>query len=146
MDFKPGEIAQWIVGLPGPDMDECVVVGKNDDGTYAVTFQVYGTGPWHIDKAFPGERRIGGLFKKTTPLVEATFIEKDGRFLPAIKRGDKVSRYNSIPRSFGSEGEAFSHAERQAIELNKPEMARRRQAEKQAAAVHMKAMKASDPA
>lgn len=104
---------------------------------------------------FDGELVQIMTFEKPSPyppdfvlgeLVQATFIERDGRFLPAIKRGYTVSRYESNPRSFDNPGEAFSHAERQAIELNKPEMARRRQAEKQMAAARVKAMKASDPA
>lgn len=62
--FEPGEKATWIVGLPGPDLDDCEVVCVLPDGTYKVRLQVFGSGPWHEGVATPGLRKIGGLFKR----------------------------------------------------------------------------------
>lgn len=63
-DFEIGERAIYIVGLPGPDVEYCTVVsGPHDDGTYTVRCQVNGRGEFFEQKAFPGVRRVSGLFK-----------------------------------------------------------------------------------
>lgn len=45
--FLPGEKVEWIVGMPGPDTDDCVII--NDDGgdKVEIRFQVWGKGPFH---------------------------------------------------------------------------------------------------
>lgn len=54
-DYQPGERVLWIVGWPGPDVDEAEIVRKNDDGTYRIRFQVYGQGDWHEDNTRPDD-------------------------------------------------------------------------------------------
>ena len=45
--FIVGEKCKWVVGWPGPDMDDCEIVSDNGDGTYVVRFQCWGKGPFH---------------------------------------------------------------------------------------------------
>lgn len=44
----PGEKVLWIVGMPGPDTDDCEVVSQDGDRV-TIRFRVYGSGPWHED-------------------------------------------------------------------------------------------------
>ena len=62
LEFIVGEKAKRIVGYPS-DMDNCEIVSKNEDGTYKVRFQVYGSGPWYEGIGYPNQHRGGGLFK-----------------------------------------------------------------------------------
>jgi hypothetical protein len=71
LEFSAGEKARWIVGFPA-DMDNCEIVGKNPDGTYAVRYQVFGSGPWFEGVGYPNSPKMGGLFKGT---VEFNFFE-----------------------------------------------------------------------
>lgn len=64
LEFQPGEKAQWIVGFPA-DMDNCEIVSKNEDGSYNVRYQVYGSGKWYKGVGYPGANKCGGLFKGT---------------------------------------------------------------------------------
>ena len=41
-----GTIACWVVGMPGPDIDICIITGVSDE-KYDVLFQVYGQGDFH---------------------------------------------------------------------------------------------------
>lgn len=64
MTFEVGEVAEWIVGMPGYDTDECTVTADKGDGTYQVKFQVYGRGPWHEGVAHTGIMGINRILKK----------------------------------------------------------------------------------
>ena len=46
MSLPIGSIVNWIVGMPGPDIDQAMVIGHNE-GRYTIRFQCYGRGPWH---------------------------------------------------------------------------------------------------
>lgn len=61
--FKPGEVVTAIVGLPGPDVDDAVIIRHIEANTYEIKYQVYGRGAWHYGLGYAGERRIGGIFK-----------------------------------------------------------------------------------
>jgi hypothetical protein len=63
---EPGDKIYHIVGLPGPVIDIAYVVSKNNDNTYNIKFQVWGTGLWYTGVGYPNERRIGGIFKCIT--------------------------------------------------------------------------------
>lgn len=63
--FEVGEVALHVVGLPGPDMDECTILEYVGDGQYKIKFQVYGVGKWHENTASDvGGQFCGRLVKK----------------------------------------------------------------------------------
>lgn len=62
-EFKPGEVVDHIVGLPGPDIDKATIIRKRDDGNYDIKFQVWGSGPWYEGVGKPYQNVIGGIWK-----------------------------------------------------------------------------------
>lgn len=48
MKFEPGDKLQWIVGMPGPDVDDCEILAQEGDKV-KIKFQVYGKGPFRED-------------------------------------------------------------------------------------------------
>lgn len=42
----PGALVKWVVGWPGPDIDEAQIIEKLPDGTYKARSRVYGSGEW----------------------------------------------------------------------------------------------------
>jgi hypothetical protein len=45
--FLPGERVLQIVGMPGPDTDDCTIIEDNGGERVLIEFQVYGSGPVH---------------------------------------------------------------------------------------------------
>ena len=65
--FKVGEKCLWVVGMPGPDVDDCEIIADIGDGTYRIRYQVYGQGEFFEENAYAqklGEvTTIGTLIK-----------------------------------------------------------------------------------
>lgn len=55
----PGEKVLQIVGMPGPDTDDCEVISQDGDQV-TIRFQVYGRGPW---------------FEETVPLSKLLWLQ-----------------------------------------------------------------------
>lgn len=45
--FPIGSICIWVVGMPGPDLDQFLVIGHTDDGKHIGRFKAMGIGQWH---------------------------------------------------------------------------------------------------
>jgi hypothetical protein len=45
--FLPGEKVMQLVGMPGPDVDDCEVLEDAGGAVVKIRFQVYGVGPTH---------------------------------------------------------------------------------------------------
>lgn len=65
--LTPGTIAKWIVGMPGPDIDGCLVIQCHDDGSHTIRSKTYGFGEWFDVKLKP--RKHGGLYP-SNPFVD----------------------------------------------------------------------------
>lgn len=92
--LKPGTIAKWIVGAPGPDIDVCLVLACLEDGSHRIRFKVWEQGEWHETTTKP--RKADGLYPSSPFVFEypnvkpsATFLaeleaERDRLWLPAV--------------------------------------------------------------
>lgn len=45
--FLPGEKVLWIVGMPGPETDECEIISDDGGEKVRIRFQVWGEGQFH---------------------------------------------------------------------------------------------------
>jgi hypothetical protein len=65
--FKVGEKCLHVVGMPGPDVDDCEIIDDIGDGIYRIRYQVYDQGSFFEKYAYsrkPGEvTAIGTLIK-----------------------------------------------------------------------------------
>lgn len=46
-----GTVCWWVVGMPGPDLDICVIAGYSETGAYIVRHKVWGRGEWLTDES-----------------------------------------------------------------------------------------------
>ena len=63
-ELEPGTIFSWVVGMPGPDIDQGVVLECLGPGVHRVLFKCWGRGPWlektttaslYPDHPYPGQ-------------------------------------------------------------------------------------------
>lgn len=55
LKYEVGTICDWVVGMPGPDIDQMMIVDSFENG-YSIIFQVYGRGEFHKDDISEDDR------------------------------------------------------------------------------------------